>query len=332
MASGYTSNYGLCQWQPGDKFLREEFNQDNEKIDTALERMEGKAERALSGLEAVDYNIYNLLLQNNYDGKYTGYKKALLFDGFTDENGVAGASGGIVVSNGAAWLYRSGQSSLSLGSYGTGTDYYGESVEVTAQRAGRLTGFTCKIRNGMSIEHGPSIEAILYRNGQQVLAQEFTASVIPPNTSQTQSFTFSESFPFAPGDRFRLSLRIYVSYLYLTTDGTLAGTLNAQAISGTAGTITSATVSMPACQGVQAWVRHSGGTVGVTLKCGGETLPLTAGAQRETVDLLSGSPCIEQSYRLERYLTAGDWQVVLDMALASGESGMQLHDYGIVLL
>ena len=31
MASGYTANYGLCQWQGEDKFLREEFNQDNAK-------------------------------------------------------------------------------------------------------------------------------------------------------------------------------------------------------------------------------------------------------------------------------------------------------------
>ena len=36
MASGYTTNYGLCQWQGADAFLREEFNQDNAKIDGAL--------------------------------------------------------------------------------------------------------------------------------------------------------------------------------------------------------------------------------------------------------------------------------------------------------
>ena len=343
MASSYTANYGLCQWAPENAFLREEFNQDNAKIDAALKETEeraaeraqaaeAKADRALSGLQDQSYNIYNLILQNDYEGKYTGYKKVLFFDGFTDESNVAEKSSGIVISNGAAWLYRNGQSSLSLGSYGTETSLNADSVEVTAQRTGRLTGFTCKIKNGMSIEHGPSIEAVLYRNGQQVLAQEFTASVISPNTSQVQSFTFQESFPFTTGDRFQLSLRIYISYLYLTTDGALAGTLNAQAISGTEGTISSTEVSMPACEGVQAWVRHSGGTVGMTLRCGGETLPLTAGAQQETVDLLTGGTCIEQSYHLEQELPAGNWQVVLDAVLASGESGMQLHDYGVVLL
>ena len=36
MASNYTTNYGLCQWEPGDNFVRTEFNQDNAKINAAL--------------------------------------------------------------------------------------------------------------------------------------------------------------------------------------------------------------------------------------------------------------------------------------------------------
>lgn len=36
MASGQTSRYGLNQWQPEDKVLREEFNGDNSKVDAAL--------------------------------------------------------------------------------------------------------------------------------------------------------------------------------------------------------------------------------------------------------------------------------------------------------
>ena len=44
MASGYTANYQLNQWEGTDKVLREEFNQDNAKIDTAL--AQEKAERA----------------------------------------------------------------------------------------------------------------------------------------------------------------------------------------------------------------------------------------------------------------------------------------------
>ena len=36
MASSYTSNYKLCQWEASDKVLRTEFNADNAKIDAAL--------------------------------------------------------------------------------------------------------------------------------------------------------------------------------------------------------------------------------------------------------------------------------------------------------
>lgn len=31
MASNYTKNYGLCQWEATDQVRREEFNQDNQR-------------------------------------------------------------------------------------------------------------------------------------------------------------------------------------------------------------------------------------------------------------------------------------------------------------
>ena len=42
MATNYTANYRLCQWEPEDNFLREEFNQDNAKIDAALAGLESR--------------------------------------------------------------------------------------------------------------------------------------------------------------------------------------------------------------------------------------------------------------------------------------------------
>lgn len=36
MASNHTENYGLCQWEATDQVLREEFNEDNAKVDAAL--------------------------------------------------------------------------------------------------------------------------------------------------------------------------------------------------------------------------------------------------------------------------------------------------------
>ena len=38
MASNYTENYGLCQWEATDQVRREEFNQNNAKVDAALNK------------------------------------------------------------------------------------------------------------------------------------------------------------------------------------------------------------------------------------------------------------------------------------------------------
>lgn len=39
MASGQTSNYGLNQWAAEDKVLREEFNQDNARLDATIPKI-----------------------------------------------------------------------------------------------------------------------------------------------------------------------------------------------------------------------------------------------------------------------------------------------------
>ena len=115
MASNYTANYGLCQWAPENAFLREEFNQDNEKIDAAVAAAAAQAGRALAGLEDQSYNIYNLILQNYYDGKYTGYKKALLYDGFLDESGIAERDDTICTQSGQVYVDNVGQESVDTG-------------------------------------------------------------------------------------------------------------------------------------------------------------------------------------------------------------------------
>ena len=62
MASNYTSNYGLCQWEPSDKVLRSEFNGDNAKIDAAISavdsRVDGKA--STSALNSLKNTVSSL--------------------------------------------------------------------------------------------------------------------------------------------------------------------------------------------------------------------------------------------------------------------------------
>jgi len=49
MASNYTSNYGLCQWQASDKVLRTEFNADNAKIDAAIKAVDSRVTSVAGG-------------------------------------------------------------------------------------------------------------------------------------------------------------------------------------------------------------------------------------------------------------------------------------------
>ena len=49
MANGQTGNYGLNQWAAEDKVIRTEFNEDNAKIDAALEAMDKTIFRIVTG-------------------------------------------------------------------------------------------------------------------------------------------------------------------------------------------------------------------------------------------------------------------------------------------
>ena len=48
MATNHTTNYALNLWEPTDSFLREEFNENTSKIDTAIKAVDAKASQAFS--------------------------------------------------------------------------------------------------------------------------------------------------------------------------------------------------------------------------------------------------------------------------------------------
>lgn len=45
MASNYTEQYKLCQWEATDQVLRTDFNEDNAKIEAELARLAGETAR-----------------------------------------------------------------------------------------------------------------------------------------------------------------------------------------------------------------------------------------------------------------------------------------------
>ena len=48
MAGNYTEHYQLSQWQPQDQVLRTEFNQDNARLDGALDQLAGGLAQAMA--------------------------------------------------------------------------------------------------------------------------------------------------------------------------------------------------------------------------------------------------------------------------------------------
>lgn len=51
MASNYTENYGLCQWENTNQVLRSEFNADNAKVDEVLHSQAENIMALVGGLE-----------------------------------------------------------------------------------------------------------------------------------------------------------------------------------------------------------------------------------------------------------------------------------------
>ena len=74
MASNYTEQYGLCQWAPEDSFVRAEFNEDRQKIDTALGGLE-KSKAKQSDLATLSQAVTKKAEQSDLDSLSKEVKK-----------------------------------------------------------------------------------------------------------------------------------------------------------------------------------------------------------------------------------------------------------------
>ena len=333
--SAYTPNYGLHQWVPEDKFLRTDFNEDFSKIDAELKAAADKAARALGGLEAADYNIYNLILQNDYDGKYSGYKKALLYDGFLDQNGIQSASQGFLWSKGRYTLSTQGESDRDAGFSTSRGSLEMDTKTFTARGNGSWTGFTCKLYNMSSSTLSSKVEYSVTVNGTTALTGVGNSVGVGSRSDEEYTITFSQPVTLANGDTYQLHLKsgnVNLIFYYDSTGSVLGGIFHIQPLTAASGTLTTASRDLPTCGGLLAWVRHTAGT-SVTLSLnavGGEAQPFTMEESRTTQNLQMVS-CMESTFRLAAAQMEGDYQFSLELSLGTMSSG-QVYDYGIVLL
>ena len=356
MANSYTANYGLCQWEAGDQFIRSEFNQDNAKIDTALKRVadtaaadlqavkvqlqsaaqtaQDTAEQALDALVPVAYNVYNLALRQELEGKVTGWKQALLFDGFQDDSGIASLGSGLVLNNGVV-LSKSISSNQEVAN-GTSYQYSTSSLDTAAAVAAPGGAYLYRIQWGWEAENdypvgGQSLGFSFYVNG--VLHHSETHSLYFSTTQQEGYIDLTTTIPVTTGDQvhFTCSLgshfkmpivrnsnqRIYAVYVFKPTNVTSAS-------------VKAKGISMPAAKEARAWARHVGGSLEATLFVGGTGWRMALQSSRSTVDP-KGISCTEDEFKLSMSLSAGTMAPSFKLLLGSDEK-VTLLDYGVVLL
>ena len=356
MANSYTANYGLCQWEAGDQFIRSEFNQDNAKIDAALKRVadtaaadlqavkvqlqsaaqtaQDTAEQALDALVPVAYNVYNLALRQELEGKVTGWKQALLFDGFQDDSGIASLGSGLVPNNGVV-LSKSISSNQEVAN-GTSYQYSTSSLDtaaaVSAPGGAYLYRIKCVWEAETDYQVGDqSLGFSFYVNG--VLHHSETHSLYFSTTQQEGYIDLTTTIPVTTGDQvhFTCSLgshfkmpivrnsnqRIYAVYVFKPTNVTSAS-------------VKAKGISMPAAKEARAWARHVGGSLEATLFVGGTGWRMALQSSRSTVDP-KGISCTEDEFKLSMSLSAGTMAPSFKLLLGSDEK-VTLLDYGVVLL
>ena len=360
MASGYTTNYGLCQWQPEDKFLREEFNQNNEKIDAALKAVEEAAEarveeaednaqgwaqaasdkaqaaqsaadaaqatadRALADLEPVSFNIYNLMLQNYYDGKVTGWKKALIFDGFQDQSGIASLSSMNWDSpNHSLLLDAVGQQQSSVA---FGSDYSFVlstnnkiGLDWTASGNGTLTKVETYIQGSGTL--------VISKGGQELARPPIVQGQLKGIASVTVNV------PIEVGVTYRFEVHsgsstITVSVGHSSYNMGVRLSFTPKAV--TAGSMTAKSVSPGvAGQRLVAWVRHQNGTVSLAVQNGAAWISMTRTGTRTTINS-EGESCTESAFTMDRAVS-GALSFKLSLATSAGKS-VRVDDYGILII
>ena len=99
MATNYTTNYDLCQWESTDQVLRTDFNADNAKVDAALTALEAAKDRLEQAAINANYYVGRLALRDVLDNSVPIPQRAMLVETFQSSANKT-TSGGAVIQNG----------------------------------------------------------------------------------------------------------------------------------------------------------------------------------------------------------------------------------------
>ena len=335
-----TPNYGLHQWECGDQIRRTELNQDLGKLDTALKAAEEqaatdsaaasqRAEEAKNALEPFGYNCLNLMLQNCYAGAPYKYMKNLALDGFVDNSRIESTT------NGMTWdatekhviLQASGLSSQEEG--------------FATRRAVEIPTTTSLKQSFIAPSTGKITAVELYFLGDCTITIEQNGAVLGSAVGSARQSNIITKVPITAdierGGTYQICILAktvdchvysgsnYMNFGYrLTITPTIA----------TSGTLVTIQHSLGySYQRASAWVRHSGGTVALSLynQQSGNWVSMPGTGKRSTITP-KGVSCVESTFHLTGVPT-GNTAVKLRLTLSttSGVNAM-LYDYGVAVI
>lgn len=324
--ANYTKNYQLHQWTPNDDFLREDFNQDFAKLDTAL----GRVERST---RANGYNVYNLMLQQDYEGKYTGYKMALLFDGFTDLSQIGQKDEIFIHGKQALRLSREGQETVVDPIRDTRITS-GNSSVATLTGNGYWTGIRCSVSRNANVASSTTLTVAPYVNEVVTNTQTYTITITSTTSASEIELVFDNPIPLSKGDTIYTRLTMTSGYFLYTASANSAGpacTYCFTPMAGEQAAMESTSQTLPLFQRGLGWVRHSGGTVTLALRSSEVTQAFTPLECRE-IENLQGVSCLETAFQLEDAILDGSGTLKLELTLGDASTEECIYDYGVVLL
>ncbi len=331
----FTSNIGLHQWEPGDNFLRTDFNQDFAKIDGAFGQC-GTVQGWLEDAAArVGYEALQCRLAADAEGKNLPQGRGLIFDSFRTGGRVTLSGGCGMKDNGGILLDATSNLSdldRNFGDYYRGVTLYAENNspyrEDTFDAGGNGTINTLKLY----LSGGTSIKAYLYilqgsttlwSSGATQVGQDRTLCTFHPNLAVKKGVRYTV----------RVSAGGVGSLTFYTAKNNtdFGYQLLCTSAGGKSGTVTTNSQTMPPFRGARAWVRHSGGTIGCSIsRAGGAYVSLERGEARSVTDI-RGKACTETEFRLPSVDAPAGGSVRFRISVQN-QTDVELCDFGAVLL
>ena len=342
--STQTEYIGLHQWESTDPFLREDFNEDNRKIDQKVKAAQERIEQTAGGLENMSYNIYNLLLRDYYEGKYTGFKRGLMFDGFLDESRISTWEGSAyrdteihtvsIDTVGQSSVPRPATSTTSI------TASVGKYVAQswTAQGCGTITSVSVCGKSIGDASHEAALS--IWQDGEKLA--DGTAPILF-EVGDGEWHEFSISCPIRKGETYEFRFECLesgsrfgsIGCLREENDGAFATVaLGITVTSGgsISGSITSESAQLGAWRNAVCYVRHNGaGQLAAALSRSDDGWDAMEADQTAPAETLDGTPCMESVFRLERAEPVETAVFRLTLSAQNGQVPI-CYDYGVIFL